>query len=106
MKRWKGFGPRLAYIEVDDQIRVKFKKIDCKPVDEIFDVAANVEEKIAKVDKNKFVQTLSAMGKQKLMGENFEESLKEVLNNPPKELKKVVSKRVRNILTEKMEECS
>lgn len=101
----EGYGPRIADIKVNDKIRVKLVNVPCKPVNEIFDVKGIKQGKREVKDKNKFIKTLRKMGKEKIMGENFEEILQKTLDKPPKKIRKVVNKSTRRILLDKLEEC-
>jgi DNA repair exonuclease SbcCD nuclease subunit len=101
-----GHGPRIAYITINRRgSKIKLVDIPCAPIKKIFDTKKSKTEKREKRDKDKFIDTLSKMSGQTIMGDNFEQALKETLENPPKKLRKRINKRTRQILLEKLEEC-
>jgi len=101
-----GFGPRIAVLKIykNRKSNIKLVDIPCKPLKDIFDLKKQAEQKATCKARDKFIETMSKMSGQAMMGDNFEESIKQVLENPPKKLKKKINKRVRQILLEKLEE--
>ena len=96
-------GPRLAQITVKEgKVWVKLVKIPCKPIEEIFDEENYLREKKVARSRDNFIHVMQELSRTNVMKDNFVNTLTNVLEHPPKTLKKVVNKRVIKLLKEKV----
>ena len=102
----ESYGPRIAVLtmRVGHNARYKFIDIPCKPIKEVFNRHKIHTKKSVKVDKDKFINSVRAMSQQNIMGDNFEQALRDIITNPPKKIRKLIKPSVRKILKKKLEE--
>ena len=100
------YGPRIAVLTMRNgkESVCKFVDIPCKPLKEIFNRHKLKSKKSVKVDQDRFVDSVRALSKQNIMGDNFEQTLRDIITNPPKKIRKLIKPSVRKILKKKLEE--
>ena len=99
------YGPRIAVLTMKKgkPSVCEFVDIPCKSIKEIFNRHKINSKKSVKVDKDKFIDSVRAMSKQNIMGDNFVQTLRDIIANPPKKIRKLIKPSVRKILEKKLE---
>lgn len=97
--------PKLVDVSIGPgKLKTKLITIPHLSYRDVFDIDTKEEEKIVLKKKEQFIETLSRISGNKLMGDNFSEAMISLFKKPPKELREIITKPVRILIKKKIAE--